>query len=150
MAVSRNILVATDFSEYSDKALNEAIKLAGQNNANIHLLHVIDYVHNQKKQGMDIGKEDILLELEKGYLKESQEMMDKQLGSLESDKRSQIMATIKTGPPADVILKEQKRKEADLIVIGSNGVKGFFSGLVGGVTYRVVKNAPCSVMVVRQ
>lgn len=150
MAVSKNILVATDFSEYSNKALSEAVKLAGQENANIHLLHVIDHVHNQKKEGMDIGKEDIIVELEKRYLRESQEMMDKQLDSLESAMRSQIMATIKTGPPADIILKEQKRKEADLIVIGSHGVKGFFSGLVGGVTYKVVKNAPCSVMVVRQ
>ena len=150
MAVPKNILVATDFSEYSDMALNEAIKLAGQDSTNIHLLHVIDHVHNQKKDGMDIGKEDILMELEKRYYKESQEMMDKQLDSLESGKRSRIMASIKTGPPADVILKEQKRNEADLIVIGSHGVKGFLSGLVGGVTYRVVKNAPCSVMVVRQ
>ncbi len=150
MAITKNILVPTDFSEYSYKALNEAIELAKQNNANIHLMHVIDYVHHQKAPDFDIGKADIISDLEAGYLKESRESMDKQLASVKKDKRSQIMTSIRSGPPADVILSEQKRKDIDLIMIGSHGVKGFFSGLLGGVTYRVVKNAPCSVMVVRE
>lgn len=147
MAAMKNILVPTDFSEYSDKALSEAVELAKQHNANIHLLHVIEYVHHRKA---NIGvSADIASELETKRVTESQERMHKQIGLLEEDKRSQIMTSIKSGPASDVILSEQKRKDIDMIMIGSHGVKGFFSGLVGGVTYRVVKNAPCSVMVVR-
>ncbi|MGC1403868.1 MAG: universal stress protein, partial [Thermodesulfobacteriota bacterium] len=44
MFAPKNILVPTDFSEYSDKALQEAIDIARQYQAKVTLLHVIELV----------------------------------------------------------------------------------------------------------
>src|SRR5512139_4081848 len=42
MFTPKAILVPTDFSEYSDRAVKEAVDIAAQNNAKIYLLHVVD------------------------------------------------------------------------------------------------------------
>jgi len=42
MFAPKAILVPTDFSEYSDRAVKEAVDIATQNNAKIYLLHVVD------------------------------------------------------------------------------------------------------------
>ena len=151
MATQKNILVPTDFTEYSDKALTEAIRVAAQYDAKIYLLHVID------SQPYQAGAEDlseyVIKETEArelSELKEARAMIEKQINHLGKEKNVDIISDIKTGSPADVILDEQRAKAIDLIVIGSHGKKGFLRGLVGSITYSVVKNAPCSVMVVRR
>ncbi|HEX9157287.1 MAG TPA: universal stress protein, partial [Syntrophales bacterium] len=42
MFAPKAILVPTDFSEYSDRAIKEAVDIAAQNNSKIYLLHVVD------------------------------------------------------------------------------------------------------------
>jgi universal stress protein A len=150
MKMTSNILVPTDFSEFSNKALDEAVALASEQNAHIHLLHVVDNGHHRLPD-FDYGKADTIFQgLDAGSLKESQAMMEKQLGGFAEEQRARIIPMIESGSPSDVILREQKGKDIDLIMMGSHGSKGFLSGLLGDVAYRVVKHAPCSVMVVRQ
>lgn len=54
------------------------------------------------------------------------------------------------GYPADVIITEAKSIQADLIIIGSKGLQGIQRFLLGSVSRKVVRHAPCSVLVVRQ
>lgn len=54
-----------------------------------------------------------------------------------------------SGNPKEVILKEAKRWDADLIVVGSHGRRGFKRFLLGSVSEAVAMNAHCSVVVVR-
>jgi nucleotide-binding universal stress UspA family protein len=53
------------------------------------------------------------------------------------------------GVPFDEIAKEAKAWEADLIVIATHGYTGLKHVLLGSTTERVVRHAPCPVLVVR-
>jgi nucleotide-binding universal stress UspA family protein len=53
------------------------------------------------------------------------------------------------GDAADVILEEAERNDADLVVIGSRGVRGAERLFLGSVSSKVVAHAPCDVLVVR-
>ena len=54
-----------------------------------------------------------------------------------------------SGNPREVILEEAKKWNADLIVVGSHGRRGFRRFLLGSVSEAVAMNAHCSVVVVR-
>jgi nucleotide-binding universal stress UspA family protein len=54
-----------------------------------------------------------------------------------------------TGSPAEEILRAAERHRADLIVMGSKGLTGLDRYLLGSVSRKVARHAPCSVLVVR-
>jgi nucleotide-binding universal stress UspA family protein len=54
-----------------------------------------------------------------------------------------------SGKPKEIILEEAKKWDADLIVVGSHGRRGFKRFLLGSVSEAVAMNAHCSVVVVR-
>ena len=58
-------------------------------------------------------------------------------------------ADVLSGNPKEVILEEAKKWNADLIVVGSHGRRGFKRFLLGSVSEAVAMNAHCSVVVVR-
>jgi len=58
-------------------------------------------------------------------------------------------AAVLAGNPKEVILEEAKNWNADLIVVGSHGLRGFKRLLLGSVSEAVAMNAHCSVVVVR-
>jgi universal stress protein A len=52
------------------------------------------------------------------------------------------------GPPAECILDEARRISADYIVMGSHGHSALYEAFVGSTTGRVLKDAPCPVVIV--
>jgi nucleotide-binding universal stress UspA family protein len=58
-------------------------------------------------------------------------------------------AAVLVGNPKEVILEDAKNWNADLIVVGSHGRRGFKRFLLGSVSEAVAMNAHCSVVVVR-
>ena len=58
-------------------------------------------------------------------------------------------AAVLSGNPKEVILEEARKWNADLIVVGSHGRRGFKRFLLGSVSEAVAMNARCSVVVVR-
>jgi nucleotide-binding universal stress UspA family protein len=53
------------------------------------------------------------------------------------------------GNPADIICEEAKEAKYDLIVMGSRGLSQIKSYLLGSVSSRVTRHAPCPVLIVR-
>jgi len=78
MFAPKNILVPTDFSEYSDKALQLALDIAKQYHSRIYLLHVIGLV-NQCSVEYCLDSKTIDL-VEKESMAYARQMMGKQLG----------------------------------------------------------------------
>ena len=56
---------------------------------------------------------------------------------------------IPSAHPADAICKVAKRTHASLIVVGSHGRTGMLRQLLSSVAESIVRNAPCSVFIVR-
>lgn len=143
---AKNILVPTDFSTYADKALDLAVDLAKHNKAKIHLLHVIDSV---QQCAADYCLPD---EVVRGIKEKSRSQTNANFRKeTERFRRDgvEILEDIKEGAPYDEILKEQKEKNADLIVMSAHGRTGLKKYLMGSVAERVIKAAPCNVVVVK-
>jgi nucleotide-binding universal stress UspA family protein len=125
----RTILVPTDFSEYSDMALQKAIDIALQQNARIYLLHV-----ERLTEKRTVDSPEILIRA--------------QIGKFAEVNMVEIIPAIRKGSPYEEILKEQVEKGIDLIVIGSHGKKRLRHHLTENVATKIAKKVPCSVLLI--
>lgn len=146
MAGLKRILHATDFSKASARALQEAVKLAKENNARLLVVHVIEptpYV-----AGGEFGGAEIYMKLEDATKRNAQSSMSKLMQRL---KKLQIKAEslLLRGAAHEQIVKAAKSKKADMIVIGTHGRTGLSKLFLGSVAGKVVSLATCPVMTVR-
>ena len=148
MFAPKNILVPTDFSEYSDTALNKAIDIAGQYKAKIHLLHVIDLNISQCAADYCLSGE-LVEQLQADSIRAANEKLQKEVASIAEAKKLEIVFDVESGVPSEVILREQQEKGIDLVVIASHGKTGLLKQLMGSVADKVVKGAKCPVLVVK-
>lgn len=148
MLTIRKILTATDFSEYSDVALQYARELATRFGAELHVLHVADATGpaNMAQIGSYAASAPDLW----------QEMIDAEQNQLESlvtpRDRSDLHAHVvfEAGEaPAEAIVKYAQNYMIDLIVMGTHGRRGLSRMVMGSVTERVLRMAPCPVLTVR-
>jgi len=147
MFTPKTILVPTDFSRLSDKAIEKAADLAEKYDAKIILLHVIDENIQQCAVDYCINYEDVL-KLEEENLNKSLGILKSEASGLIRNDNIEVVYDVKKGSPAKVILDEQGKIGADLIVIGSQGKQGFKKHLLGGVADKVVRSSKIPVMVV--
>jgi universal stress protein A len=147
MFAPKKILVPTDFSKFSDNALKQAYDIAKQFKAKIYLLHVIEVVQTCT---VDYCLDDLTVRaLDEKSLAFSEKMIQKQINKVFKSKDVEVISDVKKGTPYEEILKEQKSKKIDLIVIASHGRTGILSHLIGNIAEKVVRGAKCPVMVVR-
>ena len=140
----KTILVPTDFSDCSRKALRYAVPLARQFGAKIVLMHVAAFQY--------AGSESDDLELpqiEKQIVAEYRQRLAK-LGAQEAGANVRVDTIAWVGKVVPEIISAAKSIKADLIVISTHG--GSCAGKLdlGSTTERVVRHAPCPVLVVRE
>jgi nucleotide-binding universal stress UspA family protein len=143
----RRILHATDYSKASERALQEAVDFAKQNEAELLVVHVIQpavpYV-----AGEDIGAAELYVKLEESTKQEAQRSMNKLVQRLERLK-VKAKTLLLRGIPADQIVKAAKNRRADMIVIGTHGRTGLTKLFMGSVASRVISMAQSPVLTVR-
>lgn len=128
------ILVPTDFSEYSDRALRQAFDIAKEYQAKIFVVHVMI---------------DFREEFDHIFRREAEEMLQKQIGKYPQAKEVEMVAGIRKGIVYEEILKEAKEKGIDLIVIASLGRSGIAKYLMGSVARNVLKGSKCPVLLIK-
>jgi universal stress protein A len=148
MLAVKSILVPTDFSEHSDKALKQALDIAKQNKAKLYLLHVVHEAMHQCASDYCFSDE-MMRQMESGMTSAAQQSLQKQLAKFPEAKEADVVTLIRRGFPSDEIVKEQQEKKIDLIVISPLGRTGIARFLVGSVTKNVVKEAKCPVLVAK-
>jgi len=139
----RNILVPTDFTECSHKALSYALALAKQFGAEILLLHVVESVPTVAQ--------DALLQssmLTVALHEESEKRLDRLQRELMTEAAVSTMTT--DGLPWQRIAEVAREKNMDLIVAGTGSHTGLARVILGSTAERIVRHAPCPVMVVRE
>jgi len=138
-------LVPLDFSEYANQALDYAIHLASKLEARLTLLHVIQAL---PLGGVDMGVTlpfTLLQDLEAKITSSMQAYLERVTAAgLEGE------IIIVKGVPFQEILETAKTQQVDLIVMGTQGRTGYQHLLLGSVAEKVVRLAPCPVLVVRQ
>lgn len=144
----KKILVPTDFSDSSDKALQEAIDVAGKYHSKITVLHVIDKEIQQCAVDYCIPIEAVERFEEEG-VNQSRKRMQTEVSKLSGSQTVEIDYDVKHGVPYDEIIKEQEEKGIDLIVMASHGRTGLTRFMLGSVADKVVKKASAPVLLVK-
>lgn len=145
---ARKILVATDFSTHSDKALSEALDLAERDQGSVFLLHVVpeDVVQCVELYCLD---EEQLLAIEEQSVQAARAKLVEQLGRQPRAQSRQIEPIVASGKIPETILDFERTHDIDLIVLGAYGRRGITRFLSGSTTRDVLKGAKTSVLVVR-
>ncbi len=147
----KKILCPVDHSDCSKEALRYAVSFARKDKAKLLLLHVIDIrTFNEGADSMygvldamptQIPNEETLEQLRVKLLdcipEEIRDDMD-------------VEAIVAQGVPFAEIISIAKDKEIDMIVIGSHGRTGISHMMLGSVSEKIVRKAPCPVLTVRQ
>jgi nucleotide-binding universal stress UspA family protein len=147
MFAPKIILVPTDFSSFSDEALERAYDIAKEYNATIYLLHVIVLT----KQCVDYYCLDdaTIQTIETKSGEASKNLMEKQIARVIKSKDVEVVSEIAHGIPYEEILKEQKKRSADLVVIASHGMSGLAEHfMIGSIAANVSKGAKCPVLLI--
>ncbi|MFA7553618.1 MAG: universal stress protein [Spongiibacteraceae bacterium] len=135
------ILLATDLSEEANQIANRAVTLAKNNNATLHIVHVIEPL--SFAYGGDIPMDF------SGIQNEIQNQADTQMSELAA--RFDIPADqqhILIGRPENEIHQLAKELNVDLIVVGSHGRRGI-ARLLGSTANGLLHGATCDVLAVR-
>ena len=139
------ILVPIDFSEHSRKALQYAIPFAQQFKASIDLVYVVEpTVYPADFSFGQVGFPAIEDELRKRGGEELDDLLRHEIG-----KRVKAKRAIRTGKAFYEILQYAKEEAIDLIIIATHGHTGIEHALFGSTAEKVVRKAPCPVLVVR-
>jgi nucleotide-binding universal stress UspA family protein len=142
---TQHFLVPIDFSDYADQALAYAIRLASTLDAQLTLLHVM--------QPLPMAGVDMSVTLPATYLQEVeaevQRSMEAALGRVTAAGLIGECVVL-YGVPFQEIVDTAKARQVDLIIMGTHGRTGLLHVLLGSVAEKVVRLAPCSVLVVRQ
>jgi len=142
----KRILVAIDFSPLSKKALHYALRFAAEFGAGVMLLHVIEPEVPPAFDGFMIAPPVIA----NGSRTRCANRLKEFARSLAVRGTGHIQATVRTGLAAYEIVEAAKEFDIDLIVIATHGYTGWKHFAIGSTAERVVRAAPCPVLVVRE
>jgi universal stress protein A len=143
----KNILVPVDFSEASEKAVQDAVDIAIQNDAAVYLLHVNEII---QLCAIDYCLDaSIMEEIENKTFASSNEMLQKMIDKVRNTKGIKVQSIIKKGNPFEEILKVQNEKKIDLIVIAPHRKKGVLGLFLGSVAEKITRGASCQVLIVK-
>jgi nucleotide-binding universal stress UspA family protein len=140
------IVVGVDFSPSSERALDEAFRLAMAPDASIHLAHVASGTAT-----------DLVLDMLEGARRVNFDEAERHLVGYGRSRAAsagipavRVHAHVRLGSPAQELVELANLLDADLVVVGTHGRTGLGRLLVGSVAEALVKKARCPVLVVRE
>ena len=141
----QRMLVPLDFSPYAEQALAYAIDLAQTLRAHFTLLHVIHLI--------PLAMGDMLASSLAVYLQVVETEAQQQMHTAQARVQQvglRCDTLIVQGVPFQTIVDTARDREVDLIVMGTHGRTGLTHVLMGSVAEKVVRLAPCPVLVTRE
>jgi universal stress protein A len=137
----KKILAPVDFDPSSLKALELAANIGKQNDGTVFILHIVpvDMDVTGMPQYVDLIKRQESLDREKLTAIAKQHLAEVKWEILDQ-----------MGEPADVISDVATKLPADLIVMVTHGRRGLARLVEGSIAEKVLRNAPCPVLAIRQ
>ena len=136
---AEKLLLATDGTQYSEGAIREAISFAKKCSSTLYAMSVIE---------MDVEYESVA---QKHIDLEEQERI-KHLSSIKLRAEGEGVPCetfiCSDNSPEKCIVDEAEKRQVDMIIMGKRGAKGLMKLMMGEVVAKVIKNAPCKVLVV--
>jgi nucleotide-binding universal stress UspA family protein len=143
MELPKRILVPTDFSETSDKALDYAVDLATLLKGSITVMHAYEIPIVGFPDGAIIASAEIASKL----LDSVQAAMDATIAK-RKNKGVPLQPVIRQDVPYRAINAVADEMKADLIIIGTHGRRGISRALLGSVAENVIRTATRPVLTI--
>jgi nucleotide-binding universal stress UspA family protein len=141
----KRIVCGVDLSELSRGAMREAARLAAASGAELTLLHVFE--------PPPAVATDMLVAPGAGVYEAAAREVEESLAGWQVEAQRLGARTVNvrriTGHAAAELSRFAAARGADLLVLSTHGRRGLAHALLGSVAERVVREAPCSVLVVR-
>jgi nucleotide-binding universal stress UspA family protein len=140
----KKILVPTDFSQASLNALRYAVDFAGRFDASLCLVHVVEpasFVNDVGNVPLAQSDRETANKLHHRLVM----LARKEVGPL-----TPVNPLVCIGNPFHEIARVARTVDADLIIIATRGRSGLKRVFLGSTAERVVRHAPCPVLVVRE
>jgi nucleotide-binding universal stress UspA family protein len=141
----KKVLVPTDFSETSKKAVQYALRFAEQFGCEIAMIYVVEPTSPM------IGAP---LAVEPFTEQDEFSMAEKDLAALAAESQTNgahsVSSFVRIGHAPNEITKIAKDLDIDLIIIATHGYTSWRHLCIGSTAERVVRTAPCPVLVVRE
>jgi nucleotide-binding universal stress UspA family protein len=138
------ILCPIDFSEFSVSAYQHALSVAEHYRAKLVAQHIVEL---WRHPAADFVASAGLYEEYSQALRESGKEQLQEFVKKHTNDEIQPELVVQTGVAADSILSFAQLQKADVIVMGTHGRRGFDRLMLGSVTDRVMRTAPCPVLV---
>ncbi len=149
MQAPRHIVVGTDLSDASRAALETAAFMSKTFDTTVTLMSTFDptpFVVPMAIPGPGDILETASREVANSLTKSLEELRDEVFG----DRKDKVAVEAVRHPSAgEAIADVAERTKADLVIVGSHGRTGFRRVLLGSVAEKVVRVAPCAVLVAR-
>jgi nucleotide-binding universal stress UspA family protein len=138
----RKVLIATDGSEYTKKAIDYGIELAINTGAKLQAIYVVD-TGGYKSIPLSAPQECAY-----SILRQEGDMAIKYVADRVEAAGLEVEGIIAEGHPADEIIKYAEKNSIDLIVMGTLGKSGLDRFLMGSVADKVIRNSKIPVIAV--
>ncbi len=142
----KKILVPIDFSETSKKAFQYALRFAEQFDCEITLIYVVEPV--SPMVGAPLAVEAF------SVAEDEFSVAEKNLAVLAAESHANgansVNSSVRIGHSPNEITKAAKDLDVDLIIIATHGYTSWRHLCIGSTAERVVRTAPCPVLVVRE
>ena len=141
------ILLPTDFSKFSDNALRYGVAFAEKFGAEIYLLHVVQDLALFIPEAVMMAGPLTAAPVEQ-FVTAARTALENVVAKLKLPGIA-IHPEVAEGVPYEEILRLARERDVDLIVMGTHGHTGLAHVLLGSVSEKVVRRAPCPVLTVR-
>lgn len=146
MTIQR-ILVPIDGSSGAQVALDYAIDLIPSHPAELLVVLAVEPIHLAVAGQVTMPAENV------GMIANEQRVLASDyLGRLENNLRGRnlrIRTFLEVGAAEDVILKTARKQAADLIIMATHARTGLAHALLGSITEKIIRSAPCPVLTLR-
>ncbi len=147
MAKFKKILCPTDFSEHSTVAIEYVKELAVKFGGSVHCVHVVD---DSYQYWLGAGENAVpIVAVEQDLVSSSEMNLTEYVKKKFADFKGDLQAKVLSGRPFVEIIRYAQAENIDVIVMGTHGHGAIASMLLGSVTEKVVRKAPCPVLTVR-
>lgn len=131
----RRVLFGTDFSDCAGTALDYALSLAQEYNAQLTLLHIIERLPEDTSPLLVV-------------VDEAHRMLEELVPEEEQRDWCTVKATVRIGKPYEEIIQTAVERQIDVVVLGVRGRSAVDLAVFGSTTYRVLQLGPCPVLAV--
>jgi nucleotide-binding universal stress UspA family protein len=140
----KRIIVGTDFSETAERAVDAAVSLAAQVGAVVSVVHAYELPMYSFPDGVVVSSPDAAKRITTDALQRLEKTVEQR-----KDSGISIQSTLRMGAPWDELNAIADEEDADVIVVGTHGRRGFSRVMLGSVAERLVRTSVRPLLVIR-